>query len=118
MWVPMVPQPMKPICITASRRTLVAAIAHHHARVAQRSCPAAWRLSWRSTRGARLGQGSAKVHVCDMGAKALAALKNSDPKIHQSIADVADRGQVERLFKQAVKAGCSFHSAGARPIWG
>jgi NAD(P)-dependent dehydrogenase (short-subunit alcohol dehydrogenase family) len=46
----------------------------------------------------------AKVHVCDIDAKALSALKRSDPKIRQSVADVADRGAVERLLKDAVKA--------------
>ncbi len=46
----------------------------------------------------------AKVYVCDIDAKALAALKKSEPKVHQSVADVADRSAVERLFKQAAKA--------------
>ena len=45
----------------------------------------------------------AKVFVCDVDAKALAALKRSDPKIRRSKADVADRGEVERLFKEAIK---------------
>jgi NAD(P)-dependent dehydrogenase (short-subunit alcohol dehydrogenase family) len=46
----------------------------------------------------------AKVHVCDIDAKALAALKRSDPKITQTAADVADRNDVERLFEEAIKA--------------
>ena len=46
----------------------------------------------------------AKVHVCDVDQKALAALKKSDPKITQSKADVSDRAEVERLFKDALKA--------------
>ena len=46
----------------------------------------------------------AKVHICDVDQKALAALKKSDPKISQSKTDVADRGEVERLFKDAIKA--------------
>src|SRR5262245_61669989 len=49
------------------------------------------------------GEG-AKVYVCDIDRKALAALKRSDPKIRQSVADVADRSEVERLFKDALKA--------------
>jgi NAD(P)-dependent dehydrogenase (short-subunit alcohol dehydrogenase family) len=46
----------------------------------------------------------AKVHVCDVDAKALAALKKTDRKITQSKADVADRADVARLFKEAIKA--------------
>ena len=42
---------------------------------------------------------AAKVHVCDVDAKALSALKKTDRKITQSKADVADRDDVERLFK-------------------
>jgi NAD(P)-dependent dehydrogenase (short-subunit alcohol dehydrogenase family) len=45
----------------------------------------------------------AKVHVCDVDQKALAALKKTDRKITQTKADVADRADVERLFKEAVK---------------
>src|SRR5438874_288527 len=48
------------------------------------------------------GEG-AKVHVCDVDKTALAALKKSDHKITQSMADVADRRDVERLFKEALK---------------
>ena len=46
----------------------------------------------------------AKVHVCDVDRNALAGLKKSDRKITQSLADVADRRDVERLFKEALKA--------------
>ena len=49
------------------------------------------------------GEG-AKVHVCDVDAKALRALARSDPKITRTRADVADRADVERLFKEAIKA--------------
>ncbi len=45
----------------------------------------------------------AKVHVCDVDSKALKALRKSDPKIGQSLADVADRNDVARLFKDALK---------------
>jgi NAD(P)-dependent dehydrogenase (short-subunit alcohol dehydrogenase family) len=46
----------------------------------------------------------ARVHVCDVDAKALRALARSDRKITRTRADVADRRDVERLFKQAIKA--------------
>jgi NAD(P)-dependent dehydrogenase (short-subunit alcohol dehydrogenase family) len=46
----------------------------------------------------------AKVHVCDVDEKALRALAKSDPKITRTRADVADRAQVAKLFKDAVKA--------------
>ena len=49
-----------------------------------------------------VGEG-AKVHVCDVDKKALAVLKKSDPKITQTMTDVADRRDVERLFKEALK---------------
>jgi NAD(P)-dependent dehydrogenase (short-subunit alcohol dehydrogenase family) len=45
----------------------------------------------------------AKVHVCDVDAKALRALAR-DRKITCTRADVADRDEVERLFKEAIKA--------------
>jgi NAD(P)-dependent dehydrogenase (short-subunit alcohol dehydrogenase family) len=45
----------------------------------------------------------AKVHVCDVDAKALRALAR-DRNITCSRADVADRDEVERLFKEAIKA--------------
>jgi len=46
----------------------------------------------------------AKVHVCDVDRKALAKLRNSDRKITQSLADVADRGDVALMFKDALKS--------------
>ena len=50
-----------------------------------------------------IGEG-AKVHICDVDQKALRALVKSDRKITQSKADVADRKDVERLFREAIKA--------------
>ena len=44
----------------------------------------------------------ARVHVCDADETALAALGESDPELGQSRADVADRDDVTRLFKEAV----------------
>lgn len=44
----------------------------------------------------------ARVHVCDADESALAALGRSDPELGQSRADVADRDDVTRLFKEAV----------------
>jgi NAD(P)-dependent dehydrogenase (short-subunit alcohol dehydrogenase family) len=46
----------------------------------------------------------AKVHVCDVDAKALSAFARSARKITCTRADVADRDDVERLFKEAIKA--------------
>ena len=46
----------------------------------------------------------AKVHVCDVDTKALAALKKKERKITQTVADVSDRADVARLFKEAIKA--------------
>jgi NAD(P)-dependent dehydrogenase (short-subunit alcohol dehydrogenase family) len=43
----------------------------------------------------------ARVHVCDVDAKALRALTKSDPKITRSKCDVSDRRQVAKLFKEA-----------------
>ncbi len=43
----------------------------------------------------------AKVHVCDVDAKALAAIAKSDPALTRSTCDVADRAQVAQLFKDA-----------------
>jgi NAD(P)-dependent dehydrogenase (short-subunit alcohol dehydrogenase family) len=43
----------------------------------------------------------ARVHVCDVDEAALAALGESDPRITRSRADVADRGEVARLFDEA-----------------
>jgi len=44
----------------------------------------------------------ARVHVCDVDTKALRALGLSDPKITGSKADVSDRKQVAKLFKEAL----------------
>jgi NAD(P)-dependent dehydrogenase (short-subunit alcohol dehydrogenase family) len=44
----------------------------------------------------------ARVHVCDVDQKALRALGKSDPKITRSKADVSDRRQVAKLFKEAL----------------
>jgi NAD(P)-dependent dehydrogenase (short-subunit alcohol dehydrogenase family) len=46
----------------------------------------------------------ARVHVCDVDAKALRGLAKSDPKITRSKADVSDRKQVAKLFKEALAA--------------
>jgi NAD(P)-dependent dehydrogenase (short-subunit alcohol dehydrogenase family) len=50
-----------------------------------------------------IGEG-AKVHVCDVDQKALAALAKSDPKVTRSAADVANRKDVARLFKEALES--------------
>jgi NAD(P)-dependent dehydrogenase (short-subunit alcohol dehydrogenase family) len=44
----------------------------------------------------------AKAHVCDVDQQALAALGRTDPKITQTKADVADRQDVDRLFKETI----------------
>lgn len=58
----------------------------------------------------------AKVHICDVDAAALAAAKKSDPQLTQSVCDVADRGQVSKLFDDALKAlgrlDCLVNNAG------
>lgn len=46
----------------------------------------------------------AKVHVCDVDQKALRALAKSDPKITRTRADVSDRAEVGKLFREALKA--------------
>src|SRR3989337_4250546 len=46
----------------------------------------------------------ARVHVCDVDKDALAAIKKSDPKIGQSVCDVADRTSVGKLFDTAIAA--------------
>jgi len=46
----------------------------------------------------------ARVHICDVDQKALRALARSDPKITRSKADVSDRRQVAKLFKEALAA--------------
>lgn len=46
----------------------------------------------------------ARVHICDVDAKALRAMAKSDPKVTRSRADVSDRRQVARLFREALAA--------------
>mgnify|MGYP001098134692 FL=1 len=46
----------------------------------------------------------ARVHVCDVDASALAALKTSDPALTQTVCDVADRAAVAKLFADAQAA--------------
>ena len=46
----------------------------------------------------------ARVHVCDVDKAALRRLAKSDPKITRSVCDVADRRQVAKLFREALKA--------------
>jgi NAD(P)-dependent dehydrogenase (short-subunit alcohol dehydrogenase family) len=46
----------------------------------------------------------ARVHVCDVDAKALRALAKTDPKITRSTCDVSDRKQVAKLFREALAA--------------
>jgi NAD(P)-dependent dehydrogenase (short-subunit alcohol dehydrogenase family) len=50
----------------------------------------------------------ARVHVCDIDAEALKALRTSDPKLSYTVCDVSDRAQVARLFDEALKVlgGC------------
>jgi NAD(P)-dependent dehydrogenase (short-subunit alcohol dehydrogenase family) len=58
----------------------------------------------------------ARVHICDVDAAALAAAKKSDPQLTQSVCDVADRGQVSKLFDDALNAlgglDCLVNNAG------
>jgi NAD(P)-dependent dehydrogenase (short-subunit alcohol dehydrogenase family) len=46
----------------------------------------------------------ARVHVCDVDAKALAALTASSPDITGTLCDVSDRAAVARLFDEALAA--------------
>jgi NAD(P)-dependent dehydrogenase (short-subunit alcohol dehydrogenase family) len=46
----------------------------------------------------------AKVHICDVDQKTLDAVATTDPKLTRSVADVADRAQVAKLFDDALKA--------------
>lgn len=48
-----------------------------------------------------VGEG-ASVHVCDVDKSGLAALADTDPEIKSSVADVADRVQVGRLFEEVL----------------
>lgn len=45
------------------------------------------------------GEG-ANVHICDVDAEALKALKTSDPALTQTVCDVADRAAVKSLFAE------------------
>ena len=58
----------------------------------------------------------AKVHVCDIDAGAIAALKASDPQITATVCDVSDRDQVATLFGEALSAlgglDCLVNNAG------
>ncbi len=58
----------------------------------------------------------ARVHICDVDTRALAAVKASDPMLSQSVCDVSDRAQVARLFDDALKAlgglDCLVNNAG------
>lgn len=44
----------------------------------------------------------AKVHVCDIDAAAIERLAETDPTLGRTVCDVADRGQVARLFDEAI----------------
>jgi NAD(P)-dependent dehydrogenase (short-subunit alcohol dehydrogenase family) len=46
-----------------------------------------------------LAEAGAKIHVCDVDDKALAALRQARPDVGTSLADVADEAQVDRLFQ-------------------
>ncbi len=46
----------------------------------------------------------ARVHVCDIDEARLSALARESPAIGRSLADVAEPGQVERLFDEALAA--------------
>ncbi|MDX2205022.1 MAG: SDR family oxidoreductase [Hyphomicrobiaceae bacterium] len=58
----------------------------------------------------------ARVHICDVDAAALAAVRVSDPMLTQTTCDVADRAQVAALFKDALTAlgglDCLVNNAG------
>ena len=58
----------------------------------------------------------ARVHICDVDETALAAAKKSDPKLTQTVCDVADRAQVARLFDDTLKTlgglDCLVNNAG------
>ena len=58
----------------------------------------------------------ARVHICDVDEKALAAVKKSDPAFTQSVCDVSDRAQVAKLFSDALKTlgglDCLVNNAG------
>jgi NAD(P)-dependent dehydrogenase (short-subunit alcohol dehydrogenase family) len=58
----------------------------------------------------------ARVHVCDVDGAALAALKTSDPALTSTKCDVSDRGQVAKLFADALETlgglDCLVNNAG------
>jgi NAD(P)-dependent dehydrogenase (short-subunit alcohol dehydrogenase family) len=58
----------------------------------------------------------AKVHICDVDTKSLAAVKTSDPTLTQSVCDVSDRAAVANLFTDALSAlgglDCLVNNAG------
>ncbi|HRD76607.1 MAG TPA: SDR family oxidoreductase [Hyphomicrobiaceae bacterium] len=58
----------------------------------------------------------ARVHVCDVDTAAMATLAKSHPAVTQSVCDVANRGEVAALFKDALaKLGgldCLVNNAG------
>ncbi len=58
----------------------------------------------------------ARVHICDVDEKAMAALTEFDPAITASFCDVSDRAQVADLFKAAEKQmgglDCLINNAG------
>ena len=58
----------------------------------------------------------ARVHVCDVDEKALAACRKSDPALTQSVCDVSNRVQVAALFEDALKVlgglDCLVNNAG------
>lgn len=58
----------------------------------------------------------ARVHVCDVDGKGLAALAESDPAISRSVCDVSDRVAVARLFDETLAAlgglDCLVNNAG------
>lgn len=45
----------------------------------------------------------AKVHVCDVDARAIEELRRTDPAITGSLCDVSDRSAVARLFDDALQ---------------
>lgn len=55
----------------------------------------------RATAAAFLDQG-ARVFICDVERTALDAFRKAHPKAGATLADVADAGQVDRLFEEAV----------------
>ncbi len=58
----------------------------------------------------------ANVHICDVDVEALAAMRDTNPEITQSVCDVADRDQVEALIRETIDAlgglDCLVNNAG------